>query len=217
MQNFATNLFEMTNDSEQDMLAIENALYSVRSSFSGPLAPSAEPGQLWYDTTGSLLRHRGASGQWRGIIAFRDQTEANITRMWVYASAQEEGFTEDTANGDRVLALRGGYQDYSVWGKRGQWNLDDITIPNHSSHSHTLQNVGSPSTAGTYGGYGVAKDTIVGQNLITRSGTVGSSLYTAGYTTDGPDPTITHSTGSSLGTWRPQAAVGIMIYPIKIP
>jgi hypothetical protein len=86
VQSFAGDLFAMTNDAEVDMGNIENALNSLKSSFSGTTAPSAEQGQLWYDTNRALLRHRGATSNWRGVIAGSEDF-----KVWVYADATEEG------------------------------------------------------------------------------------------------------------------------------
>ena len=142
VQSFAGDLFAMTNDAETDLQNIENAINTLKSSFSGSTAPSAEQGQLWYDTNRALLRHRGAASNWRGVIAFKDDASyLNITKIWVYANAVEEGFSEDTDCADCVISIKGGSQAYSATGgdgtPRGTWTqptyvLQEADLPIHT-------------------------------------------------------------------------------------
>lgn len=229
MQNFASNLFEMTNDAENDMTVIENALYSVKSSFSGPSAPSAEQGQLWYDTTRSLLRHRGATNNWRGVIA-----GSASFKIWVYANAAEEGFDEDVTHGDRVIALRGGSAAYSAWGDQSGWQITNLSSGYESSHYHShthlwFKFIGgnnddkiydasgnpiSPSSVprdASYGKYSVHGDGSYpdngGYDMASFGADRGTDIDSTPATT-AHNHTVTHTPG-----WRPQAAVGIMVYP----
>jgi hypothetical protein len=191
-----------------------------------------------------LLRYRGTTTQWRGVIAFDDQTEADITRIWVYASAAEEGFTEDTNCADSVLALEGGAQAYNAQGGGGspvgQWTINDIV--SHASHIHTmgthLHQVFDISTGSSsdklYNASGVLTSIANADRYFTWAENYYSIIGTSGqndpdflrgisfdfYTslvdpgdTLGPSTTLSHSTSA---TWRPKAALGIMVYPKKI-
>jgi len=216
VQSFASDLFQMTNDAEMDMTNIENALNSLKSSFSESTAPSAEQGQLWYDTNKALLRHRGATSNWKGVIAFEDDANyLNITKIWVYANNAEEGFSEDTDCEDSVLGLKGGSQAYSTVGgdgtPKGAWAISGINT--EFSHTHTgpnhLHSVGAGLNTGTYGAVGPGQ-VGAGQGSSSGSLTHGHTTLYAGTGATGGGSAHTHSQN---GNWRPQAAVGIMIYP----
>jgi hypothetical protein len=158
------------------------------------------------------------------VIAFKDDSDyLNITKIWVYANSvgpgAEEGFTEDTDCADCVIGLKGGSFAYSVTGgdgvKRGQWAISGITIPDHSPHEHELEDAGVVTAQGA-GSAAIIKDTFYTVGVLRTYVSGGSSAQIAGYTTDGPLSTMAHDTGTNNGQWRPQAAVGIMIFPAII-
>ncbi len=217
VQSFASDLFAMTNDAEVDMGNVENAINSLKSSFSGSTAPPAEQGQLWYDTNRALLRHRGAVSNWRGVIA-----GSVAFKIWVYANATEEGFTEDALLFDCVLSLKGGAQAYNVDGgdgiKRGTWTqpshtLLDAEIP---KHTHPIPS-GGPHEHEVYVGGGGSG------GIALLKGPADDEVWTVAYTkSDGGHTHTTSEQATGDGshqhgtTYRPQAAVGIMIYPAAI-
>jgi hypothetical protein len=204
----------MTNDAEVDMGNIENALNSLKSSFSGTTAPSAEQGQLWYDTNRALLRHRGATSNWRGVIAGSEDF-----KVWVYADATEEGYDEDISCADCVIALKGGSQAYNATGgdgtPRSTWlqpshTLLDAEIPKHThvipsggAHEHSLHTgvAGSGTTALIQGD----TDNDTWNVNFTQSDAPHVHTTNEQATGDGA-----HNHGTS---WRPRGAVGIMVYP----
>ncbi len=213
VQSFASDLFAMTNDAEIDLTNIENAINTLKSSFSATTAPSAEQGQLWYDTNRALLRHRGAASNWRGVIA-----GSSAFKIWVYANEAEEGFTEDATLFDSVLSLKGGDQAYDVVGgdgvKRGGWPITGINtegVHTHTgpSHAHVVNvnpNLGTDFRAVDDFGSGDGR-------FLDRGGYHVHALDNNGSGNTGAGVAHTHSQN---GNWRPQAAVGIMVYPATI-
>jgi hypothetical protein len=232
VQSFASDLFQMTNDAEVDMGNIENALNSLKSSFSGTTAPSAEQGQLWYDTNRALLRHRGAVSNWRGVIA-----GSGAFKIWVYANATEEGFTEDTDCADCVIAVKGGSQAYNVTGgdgnPKGVWAITGLTKDAHTHstpvHIHTMDKDSMLETRAKCDSslavvllidQGPDATGLLSSNRTGAPATSNNQVWSVKKTTvsGGSGTSGGQSTPgvTSAGTWRPQAAVGIMVYPALV-
>lgn len=68
-QNFVDNLFGPGNTGQTDLQNIENALFALRSVFSGPAAPSnPSDGMFWFDTQNHLLKvYKLSAGTWYAI------------------------------------------------------------------------------------------------------------------------------------------------------
>src|SRR4030042_3666165 len=98
-QEWSTNFFDGDNVWSTDLQNIENALFPLRSQFSGTTAP-ANPLQFapWGDTgKGVLKTYTGST--WNGLM-HGDVSQ----KLWVYRNAALVGWVVDATVSDRVLA-----------------------------------------------------------------------------------------------------------------
>jgi hypothetical protein len=169
------------------------------------------------------------------VIAFQDDADyLNITKIWVYSDAAEEGYTEDEDCADCVIAVKGGSQAYNATGgdsnPKGNWTINTLTIDPEDAHVHSMQGhiqtlassnmsslAGFPSYIGAIQVGGIWYLGSVSEN----GGTSISRRTQIKLDTGGPSPGSTgatsHTHGATWGnSWRPQAAVGVMIFPAKI-
>jgi len=222
-QNWTDDVFALSHEGETDLQNIENNFQAMKSLFSGAtfgLSPVA--GQPHFDTNTSILgqgllkiRNRTNSG-WLGVLALAQESSNGL--VWFHGNdmSNQEGWVIDTSiTQDRVMALKNHGSGTYTTGRQeaGQWNINDLTIPTHADHIHSLAEVGSPATTGTYLSRGICKDPYVSNSLVDRRGTSnGNSLYNVSWDTGGPSVGLSHSPVFA-GTWRIKAQVGIVIYP----
>ena len=188
-----------------DLQSFENNFAALKSSFSGPTAPSNPvAGMLWFDTTKKLLKGRNnANGAWLGIM-IADASH----KIWVYRNTAPDGWVIDAAITDVVCALKGGSYGATGGAQVGTWTQPDHTLTaaeipahDHSAAGAHVHNI--PTVVSGTGGAGV---------MSTLGGEAG-----AGYSADS-NGSHTHTSVGSSGAhnhgsaYRPAAAVGTLQY-----
>ena len=201
-QTFVSDLYNYADVVNTDMSNIEDALNTLKSMFSGATQPSnTVSGMPWYDTTNNLLKVRNAANsEWYGVM-HGDTSQ----KIWIYRNTAMNGWAVDSSVTDKVLALKGGSNDYNISGATTGGDWDGFTHTHTvDGHTHTFtsnshdHDIGGSGDADQYSGKatGIGVDTSVVTGTTDTSGTL---------TSNAPNETYT--------TWRPAAAVGTLQYP----
>ena len=159
-----------------------------------PVSPTPIPSDL-------MLINRG--GATYSIRFERVGFEVGTT-MWFYQVAPPSGWETTGATGDRLLAVKGGSNQYQTFGEQGTWQQSGhaLTIQQIPPHQHrilkTKEKTGSSNSLGPVRG----KEAGGGEYATQSTGGQGS-------TTSGGNgaPALAHNHGN---IWRPPAAVGIL-------
>lgn len=218
-QDWVSDLYTTGTVGDTTLSNMELMFATLRSSFSGSSAPSnAVDGNLWYDTDTDLLKaYRNAA--WAGVLV-----GSASFKMWVYLNAAEDGWAIDSSTAtDRVLSLKGGSTYLAGGANHGTWTISGISVPNHSSHTHTISHTHYLATfSGTNREVSSAGTVQVYSNKLTEALSEGGGYSTTYcyYYTGGPSAgssgnesaTLTHSPTHS-GAWRIAAATGTLQYP----
>lgn len=207
-QNWKTMSYASGNVAVTDLTNFETNFSVLKSMFSGTSAPSATiAGQPWFDTTKKIMKIRNAANSnWQGVM----YGDANH-KMWVYLNSAPDGFTYDSGVTDRVVAVKGGSTYVTGGAGAGSWTMSGMST-NSNTHNHKWYTYVS-----TYGySYNDAGNAIAMQNPVHSGGCIISSKGDpCGLSSDywAKDATHTHSAITYTSSWRPAAAVGILVYP----
>jgi len=212
-QNYTTNSYQADHNGQSDLQNMENNFECLRSNFSGSSSPAnAIAGKQWFHTTNKLLKIRNnANSAWLGVMC-GDTSQ----KMLVYRNTAMDGWVIDTANGDRVIATKGG-STYTTGGSTaGTWTQPSMTLSTSQIpvHNHTLSTNGNHThDVRLYGSSESGPTTIkreddasgsfvdVADNVLSN----GDHTHTVGNTGSGSS----HNHGS---TYRPAAAVVTIQY-----
>ena len=175
---------------------IENNFTTLKGSFSGSSVPSGGDytvvaGLTWYDTTNLQLKYRNAANN--GWMYFFPGDASS--KVWAYRNDAVEGMVVDTSVTDKVLAIKGGSQDYNVNGGNtaGNWTLNhthgDGSYSVNTYHRHQFVY----DQEGWFYYYGYYRTDFQGS---TTQAVVGTS-----------------ATGAPTSVWRPASAVGVLLKP----
>ena len=190
-QTFTDDLYEQSYVADTTLTNMENNMAALKSSFSGGAAPSNPVAFMpWGDTTSGheiLKRRNDANDAWLAILC-GDASQ----KMWIYRNDTCEGWVIDSAVTDRVIALKGGTDEYNInGGNTSAW----------TNWGHALTAAELPAHTHGIGVYGIS----------------GASGYQVGATatTSLVDTETSESTGSDNAHehGRPGAAVGTLQYP----
>lgn len=197
-QTFADDLYNFINTVDTDMGNIELALYTLKSLFSGATQPaSTNAGMPWYDTNKNILKVRNAANsQWYGVM----HGDLN-QKIWVYRNSAMEGWELDGSVTDKVIALKGGINDYNVSGGTvsGSWTQPDhtLTINEIPEHRHL---------EGASVRYGNGSK--IASGTVRPNGS--DATYSYNYYTSYQGSSESHNHGT---VYRPYAAVGTLQAP----
>jgi hypothetical protein len=193
------------------MVDIEQMLESLHSMFSGASAPSnTEAGMPWYDTVNNLLKIRSHDDtEWLGVM-YGDAD----AKIWMYVNAAPDGWLQDEAITDVVMAAKGGSVYTTGGSMQGTWQQPDHTltlaeIPSHNhgtsgAHTHYLYYISDTNPPNNYSHPQLAS----GQGRTNASGHVTSTGSNHAHTTQGSGNSHNHGNAH-----RPYAAVGIVVAP----
>jgi hypothetical protein len=140
---YGANTYAGGDVAATNLQQIENNFEYLRTNFLGAAAP-ADPGGglegvIWRDNNKDILKVRGASG-WLGIFACDNPSNNGVVPL--YRNTAIEGWAVDSGVTDKVIALKGGAQAYNTnaGSVAGSWTISGITVSNHASHTHTVNN-----------------------------------------------------------------------------
>jgi hypothetical protein len=190
-QDWTNNTYAPSNVGQTDLQNIENNFLTLRSSFSGGVAPTSPvAGNIWFDTSKEVLKFRDAQNStWYGM--FHGDVDQKIL---VYRNSAMDGYAIDSSVTDKVVATKGG-STYVTAGisSQGTWTMPNhtLTIAEIPSHRHAGDG-GSRFMSNTGNTHGSGGDNY---GLFTYTDYVGGG---------GP-----HNHGTS---WRPAAAVCTLQY-----
>lgn len=195
-----------------DLTAFMENFAVLQSHFSGTAAPSATyEGQLWFDTDDKIMKIYNGS-TYKGLMY--GSADAKI---WAYLNSAPDGWVYDSSITDRLMAVEGGTVYTSAASGQGTWEMTGLTSST-DSHNHQWYYMD-----GQYGwSYDVNGDLIRYLDGAIESQKWGyivqayysgqvrhynnTNLYTEGQTHQ-------HTGATYTSTWRPAAAVGILVYP----
>jgi len=187
-QTFTDDPYEQSYVADTSLVNYENNDLALKSMFSGAAAPSNLVAFMpWGDTAKGLKRRNNDNTAWLVILS----GDAN-QKMYVYRNDTCEGWVIDSAITDRVLAIKGGTEEYNInGGNTSSWaNWDHtLTIAEMPVHNHDAYKMST-------------------QYYATLTAFIGCDTRQA-------DTTTIQSTGGG-GTHnhgRPGAAVGTLQYP----
>jgi len=205
-QTYTDDCFVAGNDGQADLTVMETNFETLRSSFSGAVAPGAVAGQTFFSTSTEGLQIRNAADDdWMGAFL----AEAT-TKIWMYSNTAEDGWLIDATVTDHICSLKGGSDAYNVNGgaEAGSWVQSDHALilaemPTHThsspgDHSHSMWGSGGSSNYST--GLLMEKSS-TGINANTSSD--GAHIH------DSVGSGNSHNHGS---THRPYAAIGTRQY-----
>jgi len=206
-QNYTINCITPTGTVKTELQSMENNFECLRSMFSGSTSislPTNVAGMPWFDTTTKGLRIRNnANSAWMGVFLAELST-----KVWMYSNTEEDGWSIDTAVGDRLLALKTitGGLDYDIDGgnESGTWTMPGCTLSISQIPAHTHGEAGehihgvSVYASNTYTAYAAYSK---GTNTHTQSVLMNSGVHT--HDSDGLSQSHNHG-----NNWRPYAAVG---------
>jgi len=237
-QTWYDDVYHINKNAGTTLEQIESDFLTLKSMFSGTTAPTTGTlyaGHPWFDTTNNLLRIRNNAGTWFGVM-YGDSGSP----IWMYVNSAPNGWQAAASQpSDKVLGFKGG-SVYTTGGTTlGSWT----TVYAHThSHNHTFvhnhqwyDNKGDYQDCKIYDvngnevspGYDNLVDYIEGGNYhIIQSGyaykiytdydwSYGDRTFQDAYTkkTSTEVTSTSGATGSGAGTWRPYAAVGLLVYP----
>ncbi len=183
------NIYDITNVVQSDLQNMEDLFAELLSLFSGEDTPTnTVGGQMWYHSTKEVVSLRNAGNtDWNSVLL----GDAN-QKMWVYRNDVPIGWVIDESISDSVMAIKGGSEAYDVDGgsTAGDWT--------QLSHTHGPGTYAAPHTHLYRVNNKLRKATITGAK---------SFASTAGTVTGASD------SNSVEDTWRPTAAVGILLKP----
>lgn len=190
-QEFETDIYYGSKAGKTTMQDVENALLSLRSSFSGTSAPTnTVGGMVWQDDSGRKVRNF-ANTTW-----LADLVGDATFKLYVYRNDVCEGWSLNAGISDCVLAFKGGSGEYNENGGtlHGTWTqpghvLTQAEMPVHN-HSTVTLNAYYAATGGVSAG-----------THMVRPGTVNTGNAGSG---------SSHNHGN---TYRPYAAIGTCQYP----
>ena len=203
-QNFTDNCYVLTNliaGVSSDLQDIENNFITLKGTFSSGSAPvtggdySTVAGLAWYDTTNTQLKYRNSANNGWMYFFPGDAT----SKIWAYRNDAVEGMIVDSSVTDKVLAIKGGSQGYAITGGGlgGSWTTLSHT---HGAGSYTVN---------TYHRHELGAESMYQDGIALED----ADFYTdyQGSTTQPVAGTST--SGIIIATWRPTAAVGILLKP----
>ena len=212
-QTYTIDCYGAAHGGQADLLLMEQNFESLRTTFSGAVAPAnTAAGTVWFDTAKKLFKIRNdADSAWLGVLA-----GTTSLKMLVYRNTAEDGWAIDGGVTDRVVAIKGGATYTTGAATAGSWTLPDYTllaadIPGHT-HTGTTATEGAHThtdTMGTTTGSGTnaaEAPNAGGGTLTTDAGSAHSHTFTSAST----GGSGAHNHGA---TYRPAAAVVTIQYP----
>lgn len=216
--SWTDEVYALTHEGAIDLQNMSDNFDALKMTFAGGSSPyNTTPGMLWFDTANFILKVRNhADANWRGVMY------GNIhSKVWMYQSAAPEGWVLHTTVTDVVLAVKGGSQAYNVAGgvTAGTWTqpshvLTHLQIPAHdhggSVGSENVHYHNMDKLTGTFPGttnYGIVSHPETETDGVHN--TSHGSLHT--HTISSYGSGFSHNHGGT--TYRPKAAVGILVYP----
>jgi hypothetical protein len=209
-QDWTIFIFDEDDEAIVDLQGFEDNFATLKGNFSGssaPSSPSPVPGQLWFDTTDKLLKVRNAADNgWQGIM----YGSAN-RKIWVYLHSAPDGWTYDSGVTDTTVAVEGGSTYTTAGTEQGNWTMSGMGS-NANTHNHQWYLYQSlMGWSWTDAGAAIAMNVSVhaGGMIVSSKGDpygISSSCWTK-------DDSHSHSSISYVSTFRPAAAVGILVYP----
>jgi len=204
-QLFTDACYNINDEAIVDLQNMENNFQALKTSFSGTSAPTSTSsntivaGQRFFSTTAGhafQVYNQGGTA-WRGIPTFGYVSNVGYEELWVYSNSAIEGWVVDGGISDCVLALQGG--TYGVPRTlSGSWTTPshvvlDSEMGSHLHYFYTPYGIPMALLGGGSGGFAY----------------VSPEEYVTGYT----GGSTGHTHGADGTPLRPQAAVGVLIYP----
>lgn len=196
-QTYTQDCFAGGHVYSTDMGNMKNNFAALKSLFSGSSAPSSPTpvaGQPWADTSKKVLKYRNAgAAAWVGVM----HSDGVNQVLWFYVNSAMDGYIVFPWVSDKVLAVKGG----STYVSGGSWSgTFSLSLLDHNHKYLTNNGVYQQQTYDS------------GGNVVSVSGV---SISTGTYVLSGPNAyhyamEETWTKMSSLGSWRPAAAVGTL-------
>jgi len=220
-QNWTDDVYHINKNAGTTLEELEINFLTLKSMFSGTTQPNIGTlyaGHPWFDTSHDLLRIKNNAGTWLGVMY-----GSSTTPIWMYVNEAPVGWTlKSGAPSDCIISIKGGSQSYNVSGGNtgGSWTQPNATltvnqIPSHehygfANHQASVQDLNqrmsyNPAIADDYMAVNTtwsadgAMEICTGHSYVPSRGKVGP--------TGGG---LSHNHGT---TYRPYAAVGIMVHP----
>jgi hypothetical protein len=201
---FHENWFDSTADPEVAFGQAETNDNSLMTNFSGTAAPAnTTAGKMWFKmsslSTEIGLRIRNSSNNaWHKIL-----TGTSAARMWQYRNDADVGWIIDSSVTDVVISVKS--SDASGYGSTGGVEVGNWTLSGGQADYTTLVISGTASTVTTgYSNY---------NPLSTESGGSTHGVSKEHKHTITLTQTSHLHTLSNPSSWRPAAAVGVIVYP----
>jgi hypothetical protein len=220
-QQWTDDVFASSHNAQTDLQNMENNFQTLKSLFSGSSAPAnTVAGIPWFDTGKDLLRLRNAAnGSWYGVM-HADASQ----QIWVYRNDAMSGWVVVTSVTDKVLAIKGGSNDYNVTGGNtsGSWSITGLSHSHPvsvSSHNHQTCSYNSGNYSGNLydsGGNQISPNTTsTGFENSWVWGTADTNtdqykLAEDAYTSNTAPSASSDTAAPSTSNWRPAAAVGTL-------
>jgi len=129
-QDWTDDSYALGNVAQTDLAHMEENFMALKSLFSGVAAPDSEAAcQPWFDTAKHVLKVKDDGDvDWIGLM----HGDADH-KIWVYRNAAMSGWAIVSGLTDKVLAIKGGANDYDINGGNtaGEWDW---------SHNHIWHN-----------------------------------------------------------------------------
>lgn len=198
---FFEDWFHSTADPEVGFARAETNDVSLMTNFSGTAAPAnTTSGKMWYkiSTNSSEIGLRIRNSSNNAWVKVFEGTSA--ARIWEHRNDADPGWVVDSSITDVVISVKSSAA--SGYGSTGGVTAGNWTLSGAQADYTTLVITGSASTAVGGGSSGVlAEDAAVTFNSKEHTHTITLTQTSHLHTLSNPS------------SWRPAAAVGVIVYP----